>query len=224
MEEPLKVGIYVLLLLPGFILVQTRDYHLLREKRSQFETSLDIVLWSAAIWMIACASPVWWPSRFRSLALSEAWSALGNSAAVPGVDWRKLLTTDSAAFFGSVSLRAFLGATVWGIVRKSPYVDAIIQWATGRDWYPSVAQKFFDRNLNKVVIVGTPSTRYLGILFRAPDTKGDPHIILSEVSRLPNPESQSNEIEPLPLVRWVLIRFDDIVEIQALTSEAVESV
>jgi len=41
---------------------------------------------------------------------------------------------------------------------------------------------------------------------------------------LPNPESQSNEIEPLPLVRWVLIRFDDIVEIQALTSEAVESV
>lgn len=131
MEEPLKVGIYVLLLLPGFILVQTRDYHLQREKRSQFETTLDIVLWSAAIWMIAFASPVWWPSRFRSLALSEAWSALRSSAAGPGVDWRKLLTTDSAAFFGSVSLWAFLGATFWGLVRKSQYVDAIIQWATG---------------------------------------------------------------------------------------------
>jgi hypothetical protein len=73
------------------------------------------------------------------------------------------------------------------------------------------------------VIVETPAARYLGILFSAPDNKEDPHIILSEVSRLPRPSDAIQEIESLPLVRWVLIKFDDIVEIQALTSEAVES-
>src|SRR5215469_5438459 len=111
MADPLKLGIYVLLLLPGFIFVQTRDYHLLREKRSQFETSLDILLWSAAIWMIACASPVWWPSHFRKLALGDASAALAGSAVGTEFDWRKLLTADTAVFFGSVSLWAFITAT-----------------------------------------------------------------------------------------------------------------
>ena len=34
MEDPFKLGLYVLLLLPGFIFVQVREYYLLREKRS----------------------------------------------------------------------------------------------------------------------------------------------------------------------------------------------
>jgi hypothetical protein len=67
-------------------------------------------------------------------------------------------------------------------------------------------QKFFDRNLNQVVIVETPETRYLGILFAAPDSKEDPHIVLSEVSRLPKLGDPSQ----------------DIIEIQALTSETLE--
>jgi len=32
MDDPLKLGLYVLLLIPGFIFVQVREYHLLREK------------------------------------------------------------------------------------------------------------------------------------------------------------------------------------------------
>jgi len=85
-------------------------------------------------------------------------------------------------------------------------------------------QKFFVKNLNAAVIVETPAARYIGILFSAPDSKEDPHIILSEVSRLPRPSDASQKIEALPLVRWLLIKFDDIIEIQALTSAAVEPI
>jgi hypothetical protein len=223
MEDALKFGVYVLLVLPGFILVQTREYHLLREKRSQFEKTLEIVLWSAAIWAIACASPIWWPSNPRSLALCEARAALQDTAGSVSFDWPKLLTKEAALFFASVCLWSFVGANVWGILRKTPRVDAGIRWITDRDWYPSVKQKFFFKNLNAAVIVETPAARYIGILFAAPDSREDPHIILSEVSRLPRAGDASQEIEALPLVRWVLIKYDDIVEIQALTSEAVES-
>jgi hypothetical protein len=161
-------------------------------------------------------------SPFRRL--GEARAALQDSAGDVSLDWPKLLTTDAALFFASVCLWSFIGANLWGILRKTAYVDAVIRWVTGRDWYPSVKQKFFDKNLNAAVIVETPTARYLGILFSAPDSKEDPHIILSEVSRLPRLGEASKEIEPLPLVRWLLVKFDDIVEIQALTSEAVESV
>jgi hypothetical protein len=90
-EDALKIGVYVLLVLPGFILVQTREYHLLREKGSQFEKTLEIILWSAAIWIIACASPIWWPSNPRSFALYEARAALQDSAGDVSVDSHKLL-------------------------------------------------------------------------------------------------------------------------------------
>lgn len=73
MEEPLKLGIFILLLVPGFIFVQILEFHLLREKRSQFEKSLEIVLYGALIWIAACASPFWWPlGSSRGFALAEA--------------------------------------------------------------------------------------------------------------------------------------------------------
>ena len=220
MDDPLKFGFYVLLALPGFIFVQTRDYHLLREQRSQFEKTLDIILCSAGIWIIACVSPWWFPSNARALAFSQASIALRNSGA--GLDWSKLLTTPWGEFFASVCGGTFLAANIWGMARKNPRVDTGMELITGRDWYPSVAKKFFAQNINQVVIVSTPDTRYMGILFTAPDTKEDPHIILSEVSRLPKPGEEPN-IEELPLIRWVLIKFDDIIEIQALKPEALES-
>lgn len=171
MEDALKFGVYVLLVLPGFILVQTREYHLLREKRSQFEKTLEIVLWSAAIWAIACASPIWWPSNPRGLALCEARAALQDTAGSVSFDWPKLLTKEAALFFASVCLWSFVGANVWGILRKTPRVDAGIRWITDRDWYPSVKQKFFFKNLNAAMIVETPAARYIGILFAAPDSR-----------------------------------------------------
>ena len=135
----------------------------------------------------------------------------------------QLLTDAWGEFFLSVLIATFLAANFWGILRKTAVLDTATEFITGRDWYPSIAKKFFDQNVNQVVIVSTPDTRYMGILFGAPDTKDDPHIILSEVSRLPKPGELPTTIEPLPLVRWVLVKFDDIVEVQALKPEALRS-
>lgn len=220
MEDPLKLGLYVILLLPGFIFVQVREYHLLREKRSQFEKSLDILLWSAAIWMAACTVPFWWPwNASRSLALSEVKIALQNAASP---DWLKVFTTDSARFFATVAGWSFVVANAWGLLRKGKIADAIIHFVTGRDWYPSVALKFFEQNVETIVVVETTNDRYLAVLHTAPDSKEDPHIMLSEVVSLPNRGEPSRLPEPLPMVSSVLVRFDDIVEIQALKPEAAE--
>jgi hypothetical protein len=222
MDDPLKLGLYVLLLLPGFIFVQVREYHLLREKRSQFEKSLDILLWSAAIWMVACTIPFWWPwSASRVLALGEAKLALQNASSPP---WLKIFTTDSALFFGTVSAWSFVIANAWGMVRKAKRTDAIVHFITGRDWYPSVALKFFEQNVNKIVVVETTNDRYLGVLHSGPDSKEDPYIILSEVASLPKRGEPSRAPEALPMVNSVLVRFDDIIEIQALKAEASEPI
>ena len=72
--DPLKIGLYVLLLLPGFIFVQVLEFHLLREEKPQFEKTLEIILASAFLWVVAVAVPVvgtlapmlvcWCSSRF----------------------------------------------------------------------------------------------------------------------------------------------------------------
>jgi hypothetical protein len=237
-EDALKIGFYVILLLPGFIFVQTREYHLLRERRPQFEKTLDIVLWSAAVWILACALPIWWPCKpSRTGALLEAAASLRYSEKTANVDWQKLLTVDSAVFFGVVCLWTFIAANLWGIIRKSRYGDAVLLYVTGRDWYPTVAHRFFKQSIGEAVIVTTHENRYLGMLLGAPDTKEDPYIIIDRVSRLPNPvtdssadqraapiENKAQEIESLPLVRWVLIKFNDVDEVQTLTKDAIETV
>jgi hypothetical protein len=222
MEDPLKLGFYVLLLLPGFIFVQVREYHLLREKRSQFEKSLDIILWSAAIWMVACTVPVWWPwSASRTLALDDAKRALQNASSP---SWLRVFTADAAMFFGTVAGWSFVVANAWGVVRKAKGTDAIVHFITGRDWYPSVALKFFAQNIESVVVVETTSDRYLGVLHSGPDSREDTYIILSEVASLPKRGEPSRPPEALPMVNTVLIRFDDIIEIQALKPEAAEPI
>lgn len=222
MEDPFKLGLYVLLLLPGFIFVQVREYYLLREKRSQFEKTLDIILWSAALWMAACTLPLWWPwASSRTAALGEVKAALQNSTAP---NWSTAFTSDSAVFFGTVSGWSFVLANAWGIVRKRRIADALIHFLTGRDWYSSVALKFFDKNVERVVVVETTKNRYMGVLHSAPDTKEDPHVILSEPISLPKQGEALREPEPLPMVDWVLVKFDDIVEIQALKPEAAERI
>jgi len=223
MEDPIKLGLYVLLLLPGFILVQTREYHLLREKRSQFEKTLDILLWSAAIWTIACVVPWSWPFfGHRALALEQARATFRYFAQGASPDWPELLTTDAALFFGYICVWVFLIANFWGYSRKTWWVNGIVRLVTGRDWYPSVALKFFEQNIDSVVIVQTPDYRYLGTLHSAPDSKEDPYLILSEVAYFLKPGETGPNPKPLPGVRWVLIRFNDMIEIQALTQAAAE--
>ena len=174
--------------------------------------------------MIACTSPFWWPlSASRTLALDETKRALQNAGS-PG--WLKVFTADAVLFFGAVAAWSFVVANIWGIVRKAPRTDAVIHFITGRDWYPSVALKFFEQNvrMQSVVVVETASDRYLGVLHSGPDSKEDPYIILSEVASLPKRGEPPRAPEALPMVSSVLIRFDDIMKIQALKPEAAEPI
>lgn len=220
MVDPLKLGLYVLLLLPGLIFVQIIEYHLLREKKPQFERILDIILWSAIIWVVACASPLWPFCSARNEALHTIENAFKyaekNDISLSAIE---IFNASSVRFFVTVSVLSFFAANVWGIVRRGYLVDRLFRTVTGRDWYSSVAYKFFNENTDKAVVVAVEGNRYMGILDSAPDTKEDRYIILKDVYLLPGPESKLKEIEKLSYVDHLLIKFDDIKEIQALKTE-----
>ena len=72
MIDLLDIGFYLLIFLPGFIFVQVIERHLLREKKPQFEKTIEIVLWSVLIWMVSLSIPIWWPFYSeRELLLNE---------------------------------------------------------------------------------------------------------------------------------------------------------
>lgn len=140
MDDPLQLGIYILLLLPGFIWVQTFEHHLLREKKEQFVKTLEIILFSALIWIVAYALPFWWPySDLRKAVLNSVIIALKSGRSVPA-EWNPNAVV---GFFLTVCGWTFVVANIWGILRKDRRVDARIKRITGRDWYPSVAFRFY---------------------------------------------------------------------------------
>lgn len=220
MSEVLKVGLYILLFVPGFIFVQTRDYHLLRAGKPQLEKTLEIVLLSAFIWMLACLLPMWWPcDSSRKEAIREIGAALGSGAAPV---WASALSRACCLFFITVCGWAYFLANVWGWLRKQALVDTLFIFLTGRDWYPSESFRFFGRNLNRVVAVKVDGGTYLGMLSGAPDCESDNHIILTNVAFLADGAGQKPEI--LAGVDSLLIRFDDLNELRALTVPVKRSV
>ena len=215
MGDVVKVGLYILLFLPGFIFVQTRDYHLVRSTKGQFEKTLDVILWSAILWIGACMSPIFCPyDAARRQTLELVGAGLRNSNAM-AVSWATTLNRPAAEFFVTVCIWAFFLANLWGLVRKQRRVDALIKFVTGRDWYPTVPFRFFSENIDKVIVVKTERGSYMGILSGAPDVSDDPYVILTHPAFLKNePGSQP---EPLTLVRQLLIKYEDYDEIQALS-------
>lgn len=220
MLENIKFGLLVVALLPGFIFVQAREHHLLREKRPQFEKTLEIILDSCFIWIIALAIPVWWPwnaarerLRFEVVALINS-QLNNNGLAHPfsGDDFASL-----SRFFLAVCCWSFIAANLWGVARKDARVDAAFTFITGRSWYPSVTVEFFKHSLNSAVRVETLEMRYLGVLSSAPDTADGEHIILRSVAVLPKGEPGIDpKLEPLPLVEEILIKIDQLTSIQLL--------
>lgn len=215
MDDALKFGAYVVLLLPGFIFVQTRDYHLLRENKGQFEKTLEIILWSAFLWVIACAVPIEWPFlHSRVAALNSAATAVFGGA--PGVT--AAITRASGRFLLTVCVWSFVAANFWGYLRKTRFVEVLVRWVTDRDWYPSVAFRFFKESVDRAVIIQVDDTRYLGILFAAPDNKEDKYVLLKSVAILPKP-GEAGRLEPLPLVESLLIKVDDISTILSYSGD-----
>lgn len=98
--------------------------------------------------------------------------------------------------------------------------------STGRSWYPSVTLEFYKRSLDKAVIVDTKESRYLGVLASAPDTEDGKYIALTltDVTILPTPAQAAagTNIEPLPLVEQMLLKLDEITQIQRLRPEVLK--
>ena len=203
-----EVGIYALLLIPGFIWVQVYEHHLLREKKEQFVKTLEIVLWSAFIW----AFSVWLPFGSSKLILNSLKTTLQGKNGVANLSKEP---TDVIGFFAAVCIWTFLIANLWALCRKTRWGNALIKVWTGRDWYPSVAFRFFKENLDKGVTVVTSNKRYTGVLYSAPDTAEDKYIILTSVWVLPEPNPDKLMPEQLKLVKHLLIKIDEISEMRA---------
>lgn len=133
MIDLLNIGFYLLIFLPGFIFVQVIERHLLREKKPQFEKTIEIVLWSVLIWMISFSIPFWrlFYSE-RDLLLNEFTKFLATDSQqekmfneikhlVPSVS--KFFTL----FFFSVCGWVFVLANLWGLIRKQRIVDALFK-------------------------------------------------------------------------------------------------
>jgi hypothetical protein len=177
-----KVGIYILLFIPGFIFVQTKDHHLLREKKPQFEKGLEIILWSAIVWVAAFSLPsCGWFTGARDNLCSAISRSISSESSMDELPVEIIKNGASSAYlFLWVCFWSFAISTSWGYARKTKWVDSYIKYVTGRDWYPSVAFKFFRENIDKAVEVSVQGTKYIGVLISAPDTKEDKYIIITD--------------------------------------------
>jgi hypothetical protein len=71
-------------------------------------------------------------------------------------------------------------------------------------------------NINKAIEVTIKDTKYVGILYSAPDTKEDKHIIIVNPKLVIKTE-KGYTLEELPLVDYIAIKFDDIDHIKAFS-------
>lgn len=222
MFDVFKLGIYILLFIPGFIFVQTKDYHLLRENKAQFEKALEIILWSAFLWVLAGSILI----RFLGNCATEICKAIQIVISQQNIDFLAATNIEKVGslgiFFLAVCVLSFILANLWGIFRKNPTVDRWIKWFTGRDWYASVAFKFFHMNVNKAIEVTIKDTKYIGVLFSAPDTKEDKHIIIAKPKVVIKTE-KGYTIEELPLVDYIAIKFDEIDHIKAFSEKIIRT-
>ncbi len=216
MLDPIKLGTYILFFIPGFIFVQTIEHHLLREKKPQFEKTLEIILWSAAIWTISVIFPIWWPwHSARGELVNGINAVIQNDPKLENIFSKIIeLNRSSIRYFFTVCIWSFIIANLLGWVRKEKYLDAIIKWITGRDWYPSVAFRFYKENLDKLIEVRTDKERYIGILYSAPDTQNDNYIIITSPCILKDVNGKTNKI-PLEFVDSIVFRLDEINIVRA---------
>lgn len=221
----LKVGLIAILLLPGFIFVQIIERHLLREKKPQFEKSLEIFLSSILIWIIFAIFPYTIPCTNLQ---NDLFAAILNSLKADEYSIKKMLTDykslpyDFAIYFIAICIWAFLLGNVWGIFRKWQKTNMIISFITGRNWYPNVSYEFYNDNLDKPIEFTINDKRYLGILHRAPDTTDDNYIIirdLYEIKKKLNTANEEWEFEALSSIKQMVIKISEIKEMKSYTDK-----
>lgn len=235
--EPLKLGIYVLLLLPGFIYVQVSEHYLLREKKAQFEKTLEIILYSAFIWVIAfqVSRMFWGESGTAGIALQildNRVRIVEDTPLVPPINAQSEIQPTKAEVpkriqqselcgmlmesFLWVCLWTFVAANLLSFFRKIAWVDDKILSVTGRDWYPAVAYRFFHENVGRAIIVTVGKSRYGGRLIGAPDNSEDRFLLLGDVHY-----AKDGKLTPMG-IESILIRWDEVEEIQSYPKKTKE--
>ena len=222
------VGIYALLLIPGFIWVQVYEHYLLREKKEQFVKTLEIVLWSALIWAFALyLSVAFHPTNWFTKAITTVMPSFSGGKLIVesivetakgnnGFSKMAVSLEDVANFYVGVCLWSFLGANLWSLLRRTNIGNLIVMRLTGRDWYPTASHRFYAENVGKVVSVITAEREYFGILYSAPATDDDSNLMLAKVKFIPRPNRGGVKAEELRAVSFLLINVKDVSEIRAL--------
>jgi hypothetical protein len=213
--DPIKIGMYILLFIPGFIFVQIKEHHLLREKIPQFEKTLDIILWSAIIWVVILSIPYLPFANYERNKIIDTITLLCKKSHLDEIPNSLLVYKENLIIvFLSTCLWTFIISNLYGLIRKWKWIDSIVKWFTGRDWYPSVAFKFYKENLNKAVEIKTSDNRYFGILYSAPDRKEDKSIIITNPFLITGAVKRK-KLEQLQIVDYIIIKVDEIEEIKA---------
>ncbi|MEW6775673.1 MAG: DUF6338 family protein [Bdellovibrionota bacterium] len=233
LDNPFKLGLYVLALVPGYLFVQIKNHHLLREERSQFATSLEVIFASAIIWVIACLIPpvcLFYADPADLIRLAR--DAFAAQAESMSGEWERLLK-EGGLLILLICGWTFLFANIWGKLRQSVRFGSSLNRFFGRDWYPSVALRYYKESVGKVVVVQAGPDRYLGTLAAAPDRAGDGeisnnpsggHIILMNVSKLPpiaasGDPQQTIQPQELTQVDMLLLSVKNISEMRTLTED-----
>ena len=180
----IQIGIFLLAFVPGFIFIQTIDHHLLKGEKTQFEKTIQILLASTIVWLITIILPLFPIQLEKNEIIYLIKINIQDDKGVKNI--LKEIVKHSEGIikiYIFVCLYTFLAANIWGIIRRNKFVDKIIRFITKRDWYKTVALRFYDENINStVVITKKDKSRYFGVLNGAPDDKTDNYIILSHPS------------------------------------------
>jgi len=173
--SPVKLFIFVLVFVPGYIFVQTLDIHLLKGEKSQFEKTVQVLLTSTVIWVVVYIIPIQYISSMRNIIIDYIF---GNNDMPENYD-KQFIIKISIKIYIITMVAVFLFANIYGIVRKIPCVNKLFITITGRDWYISVSMRFFRENLGKrLVVTCKDGKKYIGILRGAPDNINDKAIML----------------------------------------------
>jgi len=181
--DPIQIGIFILAFVPGYIFIQTLDHHLLKGEKTQFEKTVQILLASTVIWLLALVCPFLVPVQNEKAILLDIIKKSITEAQV-NTDLKAALMDNAgkaATLFITVCIYSFVFANLWGILRRTFLLDRIVRCLTKRDWYKTVSLRFFSENMNAVIAVTKKDKkRYIGVLNGGPDDKNDNCIIIAD--------------------------------------------
>jgi len=214
--DPLQIGIFILAFVPGYIFIQTLDHHLLKGEKSQFEKTVQILLASTVIWLLAFSLPLFPVQAEKNFILSVIRRSIICNGQNSNFTAEFANNADKAVIlFACVCLYSFFLANVWGVLRRIRRIDGFIRRLTKRDWYKTVSLRFFSENINATILLTKKDKlRYAGVLNGAPDDKNDNCIILVNPS-IVEKNNGSFEFKKLA-ARSILVNLNEIELIEVI--------